>query len=48
MSVSASHAFSWALFLLCVLSSSDVLAFVLSYYIIFYYYPLEACVSSTE
>lgn len=33
---------------LFVLSNSDVMVFVLSYYILFYYYPLQAFLFSTE
>lgn len=41
--------FSWLLFLLFVLSNSNVLAFVLSYYVIlFSNYPLEAGLFSNE
>lgn len=39
---------SWALSLLIVLSYSNVFIFVLSYYIIFYYYPLNVCLFSNE
>ena len=44
MWVSNSCAFSWALFLCWVaLSSFDVMVLFFSCYILYYYYPLEAC-----
>lgn len=48
MGTSVSCTFSWALFLLFVLSYSDVFVFSFSYWTVFYYSPLEASLFSNE